>query len=607
MKRVSRLVGLVAAAFLAAAGVVVATTAPTGAIIGTFTVDSAGDAAPVAAHCTTPVPGACTLRDAFAAANGVNAPQTINITVPGPINLTQGELLYNGGGGNNALIVNGNVVPVNQATGGARVFNSTSTGLLTLNGMTITGGNVSSADGAGGAVDSIGPLTITNSTVSHNSSASTGTGLNNGADILRSGATTTGTFNATNVTIDSNTITGTGASSNRGIVDAGTTTVTNSKLTNNTSAASGTGGTDGVLDTTGTTVTNTTISGNPQTVAANNAAGTLDVSTITMTGSTVSANTVTSSGGTGTDNGIFNSGTTTVAGSSIVGNSDTATGIGDANGTLDTGTTTVTDSQVSGNTTHAAGTGDAHGTFDSGDVTLTRSSVTSNTNSSAAGAANGGIDASSVAATNSTISDNTSAGVTSTGGGIDDGPGSAGRVAARSQPAGKHGDRGVSAQASGTTLVYATVTGNTAQTGANIFSSNPLIAFGSVVALPHGGVNCVLSAGTTSNGWNFSDDASCGFTNTANGDRQNAGDPRLAGLANNGGPGLTRMPLPGSPLIDAIPSASCQADGATGITTDERGVVRPEGPGCDIGAVEVELIVVPPRFTGIVVTPRFTG
>jgi hypothetical protein len=595
VKRVSRLVGLVGAAFLAAAGVVVAATAPTVAIIGTFTVDSAGDAAPVAAHCTTPVPGACTLRDAFAAANGVNAPETITISVAGPINLTQGELLYNGGGGNNALIVNGNGATVNQATGGARVFNSTTTGLLTLNAMTITGGNVSSADGAGGAVDSIGPLTITNSTVSHNSSASTGTGLNNGADIFRTGASTTGTFNATNVTIDSNTITGTGASSNRGIVDAGTTTVTNSALTNNTSVASGTGDSDGVLDTTGTTVTNTTISGNPQTAAVNNASGTLDVSTITMTGSTVSANTVTSGR---TDNGIFNSGSVTVAGSSIVGNTDTAAGTGAANGTLDTGDVTVTDSQVSGNTTRAAGTGHANGTFDSGVVTLTRSSVTSNTNSSTAGGAFGGIDAGSVTATNSTISDNTSAGVTSTGGGIADGPGSASQIAARSRPAGKHGDRGVSAQADTTSLVYATVTGNAAQTGANIFSNNPLIAFGSVVALPHGGVNCVLEAGTTSNGWNFSDDVSCGFTNTANGDRQNAGDPRLAGLANNGGPGLTRMPLPGSPLIDAIPNASCQADGAAGITTDERGVVRPEGPGCDIGAVEVEVIVVTPRFTG---------
>lgn len=56
----------------------------------------------------------------------------------------------------------------------------------------------------------------------------------------------------------------------------------------------------------------------------------------------------------------------------------------------------------------------------------------------------------------------------------------------------------------------------------------------------------------------------------------------------------------GSALIDAIPVASCQADGAAGITTDERGVARPQGPGCDIGAVEVAVsaVVVQPRFTG---------
>jgi hypothetical protein len=49
------------------------------------------------------------------------------------------------------------------------------------------------------------------------------------------------------------------------------------------------------------------------------------------------------------------------------------------------------------------------------------------------------------------------------------------------------------------------------------------------------------------------------------------------------------LPLTGSPLIDAIPAASCQADGAAGITTDQRGFARPDAasPNCDIGAVEV--------------------
>jgi hypothetical protein len=142
------------------------------------------------------------------------------------------------------------------------------------------------------------------------------------------------------------------------------------------------------------------------------------------------------------------------------------------------------------------------------------------------------------------------------------------------------------------TLVYATVAGNNAPVGANVEGNGngTLASFGSVVALPgSGGLNCADLAGTTSNGFNFSDDSSCGFTNTAQGDRQNAGDPGLGALATNGGPTQTRLPQSGSPLIDAIPTASCQADGASAITTDQRGVTRPQGPGCDIGAVEVEV------------------
>jgi len=47
------------------------------------------------------------------------------------------------------------------------------------------------------------------------------------------------------------------------------------------------------------------------------------------------------------------------------------------------------------------------------------------------------------------------------------------------------------------------------------------------------------------------------------------GDPGLAALASNGGPTETREPLSGSPLVDAIPTGSCQNDGAAGITTDQ--------------------------------------
>jgi hypothetical protein len=86
---------------------------------------------------------------------------------------------------------------------------------------------------------------------------------------------------------------------------------------------------------------------------------------------------------------------------------------------------------------------------------------------------------------------------------------------------------------------------------------------------------------TTSEGFNFSDDDTCEFTdptdNVADGN-----DPMLGALADNGGPTQTMLPQPGSPLIDAIqPVSECQVD------VDQRGVSRPQIKGCDTGAVEV--------------------
>jgi hypothetical protein len=58
-------------------------------------------------------------------------------------------------------------------------------------------------------------------------------------------------------------------------------------------------------------------------------------------------------------------------------------------------------------------------------------------------------------------------------------------------------------------------------------------------------------------------------------------DPRLGPLADNGGPTETQALEPGSPAIDAVPAA-----GAGCALIDERGVSRPQGVGCDIGAYE---------------------
>ena len=56
-------------------------------------------------------------------------------------------------------------------------------------------------------------------------------------------------------------------------------------------------------------------------------------------------------------------------------------------------------------------------------------------------------------------------------------------------------------------------------------------------------------------------------------------DPLLGPLADNGGPTFTQALLPGSPAIDAGVAVA-------GVTTDQRGVPRPQGTAPDIGAFE---------------------
>jgi hypothetical protein len=61
----------------------------------------------------------------------------------------------------------------------------------------------------------------------------------------------------------------------------------------------------------------------------------------------------------------------------------------------------------------------------------------------------------------------------------------------------------------------------------------------------------------------------------------------LGALANNGGPTDTHLPDPGSPLVDAGDPAGCTDEKGGPLLADQRGVTRPQGSRCDIGAVEV--------------------
>jgi hypothetical protein len=86
--------------------------------------------------------------------------------------------------------------------------------------------------------------------------------------------------------------------------------------------------------------------------------------------------------------------------------------------------------------------------------------------------------------------------------------------------------------------------------------------------------NCSISPGGTlvRAGHNLELGKSCVFDIDA--------DPEVAALADNGGPTKTMALTAGSPAIDAGDDAACPA-------TDQRGVPRPQGPHCDIGAYEV--------------------
>jgi hypothetical protein len=81
----------------------------------------------------------------------------------------------------------------------------------------------------------------------------------------------------------------------------------------------------------------------------------------------------------------------------------------------------------------------------------------------------------------------------------------------------------------------------------------------------------------TSVGHNIDNEDACGFH--ATGDLVNV-EPLLDPLADNGGPVTTMALQPGSPALGGASPAGCPS-------TDARGVLRPAGTGCDIGAFEL--------------------
>jgi len=223
--------------------------------------------------------------------------------------------------------------------------------------------------------------------------------------------------------------------------------------------------------------------------------------------------------------------------------------ISDGGGISNANTLTVTNCTISGNSANSDGGAISNGAA----LTVNNCTISGNSAGSDGGAISNG---NSLIITNSTITGN-SAG--SDGGAISNG--------------------------SMITVTNCTISGNSSNsdgggisTAATANLRNTIIAQNSASS---GGPDVRSSMPVTSQGYNLIGNSSggSGFIGT---DLLNV-NPLLGPLQDNGGPTFTQALLTGSPAIDAVPAGSCA------VTTDQRGITRPQGSACDIGAFERQL------------------
>ena len=131
-------------------------------------------------------------------------------------------------------------------------------------------------------------------------------------------------------------------------------------------------------------------------------------------------------------------------------------------------------------------------------------------------------------------------------------------------------------------LTNVTVSSNSASSASSIYIEGGSVHLHSTILSSASKDGCLATFGGTiaSAGDNLDAGSNCALNLPSD---RNGIDPMLGPLQNNGGPTPTRALLPGSPAIDAVPLADCPPP-----TTDQRGVTRPQGPACDIGAFEVQ-------------------
>lgn len=219
-------------------------------------------------------------------------------------------------------------------------------------------------------------------------------------------------------------------------------------------------------------------------------------------------------------------------------------------------TLTITDSIIAGN---SAGNGGAIYNDDPGTLTLINSTVTGNTATLGHGAI---YNRGAMTLTNSTVSGNNTISV---GGGI------------------------VVASGSTVNMNNVTITNNTANGSGGIHNAGGTVNFKNTLIAGNtsngAGPDC---AGTlTSQGYNLiQNPAGCTIAGDTTGNVTGQ-NPILGPLQDNGGPTFTHLLLSGSPAIDAGNPAAPGSGGNACESGDQRGVTRPQGAHCDIGAVEI--------------------
>ncbi len=350
------------------------------------------------------------------------------------------------------------------------------------------------------------------------------------------------------------------------ILNAGSLTLIDSAVTNSTAGQGGRGGV-GV----GSAAT-----GGPggDGGAGGFGGGIYNTGSLTLQGSTVAGNSAGAGGGGGTGG----AGTSTGGKGGAGGSGGQGGGVANAGGTL-----TVVDSTFNGNSAGDGGRGGDGGQGPAGEaggdggpaagggaivstggtVSITNSTFASNT---AGNGQAGGIGGSAAAGGNGGVGGN--------GGGIEVlGLGSASlqsvTIAGNSAGDGGAGGAGGSGPPAG-----AAGTVGQAGVGGGIVSQGTATTIQNSVLASNTGGNCSASVLDSGNNMTFAG-GGCPATFAT-------GDPNLGPLQNNGGSAQTISLAPGSAAIDKVPStgAGCQV-------TDERGVKRPSGSACDIGAYEV--------------------